>query len=95
MFLTLKKLSILILILKISFECKNKVIYVISVLILSNISKLVFFWLTTRVITYVDDHLRDIFTKKFHPSASARRAQLSVTATAVRSTDLFNYYVHT
>ena len=34
-------------------------------------------------------------TKKFHPSASTRRAQLNVAATAVRSTDLLNCNVKT
>ena len=29
-------------------------------------------------------------TKRFHPSASTKRAQLSVAATTVRSTHLFN-----
>ena len=29
-------------------------------------------------------------TKRFHPSTSTKRAQLSVAATTVRSTDLFN-----
>ena len=35
--------------------------------------------------------VRRLSTKKFQPSASMRRAQLSVTAKAVRSTDLLNH----
>ena len=40
--------------------------------------------------TYLDAVRGLIPTKRFHPSASTKRAQLSVAATTVRSTDLFN-----
>ena len=37
------------------------------------------------------DAVRGLFpTKRFHPSASMKRAQLSAAATTIRSTDLFN-----
>ena len=41
-------------------------------------------------ITHLDAVRRLIQTKRFHPSASTKRAQLSVATTTVRSTDLFN-----
>ena len=40
--------------------------------------------------THLDAVRGLIPTKRFHPSASTKRAQLSVAATTVRSTDLFN-----
>ena len=39
--------------------------------------------------------VRGLSNKKFHPSASTRRAQLSVAATTVRLTDLANCSVKT
>ena len=47
-----KKLLIVVLIFKISLKYKNKVTCVISALFLSNILKLIFLWLTSRVIAY-------------------------------------------
>ena len=47
-----KTLLIVVLVFKISFACKNKVNYVISILIVYNIWKLVFLWPTTRAIAY-------------------------------------------
>ena len=47
-----KKRLIVVLIFEISLKRKNKVMYVISVLISSNILKLLFLWLTTRAIAY-------------------------------------------
>ena len=40
--------------------------------------------------THLDAVKGLIQTKRFHPSASTKRAQLSVAVTTVRSTDLFN-----
>ena len=40
--------------------------------------------------THLDAVSGFIPTKRFHPSASTKRAQLSVATTTVRSTDLFN-----
>ena len=40
--------------------------------------------------THLDAVKGLIQTKRFHPSASTKSAQLSVAATTVRSTDLFN-----
>ena len=40
--------------------------------------------------THLDAVRELIPTKRFHPSASTKRAQLSVAATTVRSTDFFN-----
>ena len=40
--------------------------------------------------THVDAVRGLIQTKTFHPSASTKRAQLSVAVTTVRSTNLFN-----
>ena len=50
-------------------------------------------WLNTQAVpldgTHLDAVRELILTKRFHPSVSMKRAQLSVAATTVRSTDLF------
>ena len=47
-------------------------------------------WLVPLDETHLDAVRGLIQTKRFRPSASTKKAQLSVAATTVRSTDLFN-----